>query len=98
MRNLGIGTWNRPDATEQSLADGWFRSGDLGFRDADGFLTIADRVKDMFISGGENVYPAEVEQVLLELQESRRSRSLACLTTVGARSAARSSCQRPAAR
>jgi fatty-acyl-CoA synthase len=62
--------WNRPDATTEAIGDGgWFRSGDLGFRDSDGFLTIADRVKDMFISGGENVYPAEVERVVLELPE-----------------------------
>jgi acyl-CoA synthetase (AMP-forming)/AMP-acid ligase II len=67
--NVIAGYWNRPDATEQAIANGWFRSGDLGFRDADGFVTIADRVKDMFISGGENVYPAEVERVVMELPE-----------------------------
>jgi fatty-acyl-CoA synthase len=67
--NVIAGYWNRPDATAQAITDGWLRSGDLGFRDADGFLTIADRAKDMFISGGENVYPAEIERVVLELPE-----------------------------
>jgi fatty-acyl-CoA synthase len=67
--NVIAGYWNRPDATAQAITDGWLHSGDLGFRDADGFLTIADRIKDMFISGGENVYPAEVERVILEMPE-----------------------------
>jgi fatty-acyl-CoA synthase len=57
--------WNRPTETADSFADGgWFRSGDLGLRDADGYLFISGRSKDMIISGGENVYPAEVEQQL----------------------------------
>ena len=47
--------------------NGWFRSGDIGRRDADGYFYIEDRVKDMYISGGENVYPAEIENVLYEL-------------------------------
>ena len=47
-------------------ADGWFRTGDAGYLDADGYLFIQDRVKDMIVSGGENVYPAEVERVLTE--------------------------------
>jgi fatty-acyl-CoA synthase len=60
------GYWNRPDATAQSIdADGWFRSGDAGFFDADGYLFIHDRVKDMIVTGGENVYPAEVENALM---------------------------------
>jgi fatty-acyl-CoA synthase len=67
--NVFRGYWNRPEATAEAMTDGWFRSGDLGFRDEQGFLTIADRAKDMFISGGENVYPAEVEQVIMELPE-----------------------------
>jgi fatty-acyl-CoA synthase len=65
--NVIPGYWELPDASSAALDDGWFRSGDLGFLDADGFLTIADRAKDMFISGAENVYPAEVEQLIMEL-------------------------------
>jgi acyl-CoA synthetase (AMP-forming)/AMP-acid ligase II len=57
--------WNRPDATAQTLRDGWLHTGDVATMDADGFVTIMDRIKDMLISGGENVYPAEIENVLL---------------------------------
>src|SRR5262249_57032099 len=61
------GYWNRPDATVAAIdAEGWFHTGDIGYLDEDGFLFIADRVKDMVITGGENVYPAEVESVLYE--------------------------------
>jgi fatty-acyl-CoA synthase len=61
------GYWGRPDATEQALgADGWLRTGDVGSPDADGYVTIVDRLKDMIISGGENVYPAEIERVLAD--------------------------------
>ncbi len=60
------GYWNMPEETEKAItADGWFRSGDAGFMDDDGYLFIHDRVKDMIVSGGENVYPAEVENVLM---------------------------------
>ncbi len=63
--NVTRGYWNLPDATAQVLAaDGWFRSGDVARRDAEGFYTICDRTKDMIISGGENIYSAEVESVL----------------------------------
>lgn len=61
---VSIGYWNRPDADETTFVDGWCHSGDLGRVDADGFLTIAGRAKDMYRSGGENVYPAEVEMML----------------------------------
>jgi fatty-acyl-CoA synthase len=65
--NVTPGYWNRPDATAASFtADGWFRSGDVGYRDAEGFLYVCDRLKDMVITGGENVYPAEVESVLYD--------------------------------
>jgi acyl-CoA synthetase (AMP-forming)/AMP-acid ligase II len=57
--------WNRPDATAQTLRDGWLHTGDVATMDADGFVTIMDRIKDMLISGGENVYPAEIENVVL---------------------------------
>ena len=60
------GYWNNDAATREAVDDdGWFRSGDAGFLDADGYLFIHDRVKDMIVSGGENVYPAEVENVLM---------------------------------
>ncbi len=59
--------WNTSDGAAFT-EDGWFRSGDLGYRDEDGFLFIADRLKDMIISGGENIYPAEVEQLVNELE------------------------------
>jgi len=59
------GYWNDPQATSQAMtADGFYRTGDVGTIDADGYLTIIDRLKDMIITGGENVYPAEVEAVL----------------------------------
>ncbi len=58
------GYWNRPAETAEALRGGWFSSGDLGVRDAQGFVTLVDRRKDMIITGGENVYPVEVEQVL----------------------------------
>ncbi|SFP79929.1 class I adenylate-forming enzyme family protein [Amycolatopsis rubida] len=61
---VSIGYWNLPDATEATFVDGWCHTGDLGSVDEDGFLTIAGRAKDMYRSGGENVYPAEVEMVL----------------------------------
>ncbi|MET3812092.1 long-chain fatty acid--CoA ligase [Arthrobacter sp. UYEF3] len=60
--------WDRSDATAESYADGgWFKSGDLAYKDEEGFVFIADRLKDMIISGGENIYPAEVEQAITEL-------------------------------
>ncbi len=62
------GYWNRPDANESSFEDGWFKTGDAGYLDEDGFLYLVDRFKDMFISGGENVYPAEVESIMLECE------------------------------
>lgn len=62
--------WNRPDATLTAFSDGdWFNSGDMGYFDQDGFLYISDRIKDMIISGGENIYPAQVEQLIMELRE-----------------------------
>jgi len=65
--NVMKGYWNRPEATAEAIdQDGWFHTGDAGYLDEDGFLFISDRVKDMVISGGENVYPAEVEGVLYE--------------------------------
>ena len=60
------GYWNLPEATAASITpDGWFLSGDAGYLDADGYLYIHDRIKDMIISGGENIYPAEIESALM---------------------------------
>ncbi|HEY1245568.1 MAG TPA: AMP-binding protein, partial [Hyphomicrobiaceae bacterium] len=59
------GYWNNPQATVRSLRDGWLWTGDLGALDGEGFLTIKDRSKDMIISGGANIYPREIEEVLL---------------------------------
>ena len=63
--NNMVGYWNLPDASAKAIdGDGWVRTGDAGYMDADGYLFIHDRVKDMIISGGENVYPAEVESAI----------------------------------
>jgi acyl-CoA synthetase (AMP-forming)/AMP-acid ligase II len=59
------GYWNNPDATASTLVDGWLRTGDMGSFDARGFLTLRDRSKDVVISGGSNIYPREVEEVLI---------------------------------
>lgn len=59
-----VGYWKQPEATAKTLVDGWIRTGDAGYLDEDGYLYIRDRVKDMIIYAGENVYPAEIESVL----------------------------------
>jgi acyl-CoA synthetase (AMP-forming)/AMP-acid ligase II len=56
--------WNRPEATRETIKDGWLYTGDVAIMDEAGFVTIQDRIKDMIISGGENVYPAEIEGLL----------------------------------
>jgi len=63
--NIMRGYYNRPEATAEVMRDGWFRTGDLGRRDKDGFYYIVDRAKDMIIRGGFNVYPREIEEVLM---------------------------------
>ena len=65
--NITPGYWNRPDANQSSFTDGWLHTGDAARIDQEGFYYIVDRWKDMYISGGENVYPAEVENVLHQL-------------------------------
>ncbi|GAA3696092.1 long-chain fatty acid--CoA ligase [Arthrobacter ginkgonis] len=64
--NVTPGYWQDPVSTAAAFTDGWFRTGDIGYQDPDGFFYIVDRLKDMIITGGENVYPAEVERVLME--------------------------------
>ena len=65
--NLMFEYWGDPKATSEAFREGWFQSGDIGFRDEEGFITINDRKKDIIISGGENIYPAEVESILRKL-------------------------------
>lgn len=67
--NITPGYWNKPDATKSSFTDGWLHTGDAARQDDEGFVYIVDRWKDMYISGGENVYPAEVENVLFQLPQ-----------------------------
>ena len=69
LRGPGVspGYWNQPEATNRAFVDGWFRTGDVARRDEEGFLEVVDRLKDMYITGGENVYPAEVEATILTL-------------------------------
>ncbi len=64
--NVMKGYWGRPEATAESIPDGWFRTGDVATKDADGYYTIVDRKKDLIIRGGYNVYPREVEEALYE--------------------------------
>ena len=67
--NVTPGYWNRPDANESSFTDGWLHPGDAAYLDDEGYVYIVDRWKDMYISGGENVYPAEIENVIYQLPE-----------------------------
>ncbi len=62
--NVMKGYWNKPEATEEAIPDGWFRTGDLATMDEEGYFTIVDRKKDMILRGGMNVYPREVEEVI----------------------------------
>lgn len=63
------GYWNKPEANASSFTDGWLHTGDAARQDDDGFYYIVDRTKDMYISGGENVYPAEVEDVIYQIED-----------------------------
>ena len=71
--NLFGGYWKQPETTAAVFKDGWYRTGDAGYRDAEGLYYIVDRVKDMIVTGGENVYSAEVEQALAKLPAVRQS-------------------------
>jgi long-chain acyl-CoA synthetase len=63
--NVMKGYYNRPEATEEATRNGWFHTGDIGVIDEDGYLSVVDRKKDMIIRGGYNVYPREIEEVLM---------------------------------
>ncbi|MBS1255918.1 MAG: Long-chain-fatty-acid--CoA ligase FadD13 [Deltaproteobacteria bacterium] len=63
------GYYNRPDLTEKTIVNGWLHSGDLGYLDTDGYLYLVDRVKDMIISGGVNVYPKDIEEIIIKHPE-----------------------------
>jgi fatty-acyl-CoA synthase len=65
--NITSGYWNREDITAETIVDGWLHTGDAAKYDEEGFYYIVDRIKDMFISGGENVYPAEIEEVIYKI-------------------------------
>lgn len=64
--NTMLGYWNKPELTAETISDGWVRMGDAAYMDADGFVYVVDRLKDMIVSGGENVYSAEVENALMQ--------------------------------
>ena len=67
--NITPGYWNKPEVNETAFTDGWLHTGDAAYLDAEGFIYIVDRWKDMYISGGENVYPAEIENVIYQLPQ-----------------------------
>jgi fatty-acyl-CoA synthase len=69
--NVFFEYWGDAEATKEALHDGWYRTGDIGLRDADGYFWVHERKKNLIISGGENIYPAEVERVLLEHPDVR---------------------------
>jgi long-chain acyl-CoA synthetase len=71
--NVMKGYWNRPEATEETIRDGWLYTGDMGTADEDGYFFIVDRKKDMIIRGGYNVYPREIEEVLYEHPDVREA-------------------------
>jgi fatty-acyl-CoA synthase len=60
------GYWNKPEATEEAIRGGWFHTGDLAYMDEEGYVFIVDRKKDMIISGGENIYPVEIEKIMYQ--------------------------------
>ena len=64
--NVMQGYWNKPEATAETIVDGWLRSGDIGYLDEEGFIFVQDRAKDMVLRAGENIYCAEVESVLFD--------------------------------
>jgi malonyl-CoA/methylmalonyl-CoA synthetase len=71
--NVCAGYWRRPDATAEAFTDGWFRTGDLAERSADGYYTLRGRRTELIISGGFNIYPREIEELLLDLPGVREA-------------------------
>jgi Acyl-CoA synthetases (AMP-forming)/AMP-acid ligases II len=67
------GYWRNPEASAIALRGGWLHTGDIGAFDTEGYLTLKDRSKDLIISGGSNIYPREVEEVLRQTRQSARS-------------------------
>jgi len=76
--NVMQGYWNAPEITARALCEGWFHSGDIGHFDDDGYLHVVGRKSDMIISGGENIYPAEIENILLEHQAIAEACAIGC--------------------
>ena len=68
------GYWNKPEATAETVVDGWLHTGDIGYLDDEGYLYITDRAKDMIIRGGENMYCVEIENRLVDHPDDRRRR------------------------
>ena len=91
------GYYDNPEANAKAFRDGWFRTGDLGHIDDEGFVYITGRASDMYISGGSNIYPREIEEKILTHPGLAKSRSSACRTRSGARSASRFACAREGA-
>ena len=91
-----LGYWNNPEATAATVTpDGWLKTGDAGYLDDEGYVYLHDRMKDMIVSGGENVYPAEVENVLMTHPRSATWPSSASPTRGGVRRSRPSWCPRP---
>jgi long-chain acyl-CoA synthetase len=76
------GYWKRGEDTAKTLKDGWLRTGDAGYLDHDGYLHIHDRIKDMIVSGGENVYPAEVESAVIGVPDDRWGEAVKALVVL----------------
>ena len=94
--NVMRGYLGKPEATAEALRGGWLHTGDVGYLDADGYLVLVDRKKDMIIRGGENIYPKEVENVLHQHPPSTRQPSSAAPTSPTGNSPSPTPCCGPA--
>jgi Acyl-CoA synthetases (AMP-forming)/AMP-acid ligases II len=83
--NILKGYYRNPEATAQAFRNGWFHTGDIGYRDADGFYFIVDRKSDMIIRGGENIYPREIDEVLYQHPEISAAAVVGVLTNCTAK-------------